>query len=682
MKPSDEKTNSQNETAIPASLPGGVAVPLEPIAPELIRSRLLNREVEDTRYVLLDQVAQGGMGSIYDVFDQDLRRKNVLKVIRSDIVADPQMCRLFVKEARITAKLEHPNIVPVHDLGLLSGKDLFFTMKKVQGESLADILTRVRRGDSAYVEKYSRYQLLTIFRKICDAVAFAHSLGIIHRDIKPDNVMVAEYGEVLLMDWGLAKVQDKDEPEAEAETEAAADRLLENDPLAATRTRYGVIKGTPAYMSPEQASGFVNDIDERSDIFLLGSTLYAIATLYPPYVADDLYEMLDRAAVCDFTPPAERAPEREIPDELCRIINKAMSLDPDERYQTATELATDIDALLSGQTRSEHRLFAAGDLLINEGDTGNEAYVIVSGEVEVFKTIQDQRLVLVRLGPGDVVGEMAMISTAPRSASVVALTDTETVVITQEVMTQGLRKLPPWMGRSVAALVDRLRAANAHMHPLMRGDCSYHVLRQFQLMYAFHGHPMEDELSGLSRIMIHLSEVITEISAMLCIPRDRVTLVITRLIDSGLLTACDDERAFIPNIELFNAYIDYIREQTATDTGFSDPTATVLLCGGNEMVVRHTPLGEEVGEVDLQPVHQDTFVEILGCEKEEDIIHEFDRLFHDMQEPPLPALSTDSAIATGMMPEEKMPQEQDLAEDAESPDTAEPPSPDKPNETP
>ena len=171
-----------------------------PISREKLLEKLLSREDDSEKYVILQQIAEGGMGTIFEVEDQDLRRRNVLKIMRPEVERDPHLFERFVEEARITGRLEHPNIVPVHDLGVLGGEKLYFSMKQVHGEELADVLTRLRQGDPETTAKYGLYPLLTIFRKVCDATAFAHACGIIHRDLKPDNVMVGEYGEVLLMD--------------------------------------------------------------------------------------------------------------------------------------------------------------------------------------------------------------------------------------------------------------------------------------------------------------------------------------------------------------------------------------------------------------------------------------------------------------------------------------------------
>lgn len=270
-------------------------------------------------YRIENQIATGNMGAIYKAYDMKLRRTSVLKVILPHIKKKAGQVMRFVDEARITGRLEHPNIIPINDIGVLEDNQIFISMKYVQGEQLRVILGKIQEGDPEYLSKYSLYSLLIIFRKICDACAFAHSTGVIHRDIKPENVMVGEYGEVLLVDWGLAKL----ESQSEEPIYSKYDRLkVEN--ISATKSQLGAVKGTPAYMSPEQARGFVDKIDRRTDIFLLGSTLYTIATLHEPFTGRDIYEVVTNSENCNFTPPNLRAPERQIPEELCSIIARSM----------------------------------------------------------------------------------------------------------------------------------------------------------------------------------------------------------------------------------------------------------------------------------------------------------------------------------------------------------------------
>jgi len=546
-----------------------------------------------------------GVSAIYKVHDQDLKRTSVLKIILPGVMKDTLLFRRFIEEAQITGQLEHPNIIPVHELGALGQDQLYFSMKLVQGESLGTILENTRDCDEAYVEKYSRFVLLTIFRKVCDAVAYAHSKQIIHRDIKPDNIMVGDYGEVLLMDWGLARRERRGIGEDDESADRPGKAIDKADDEL--KTQYGVVKGTPVYMAPEQAKGQVNEIDHRSDIFLLGSTLYTMATFQVPFTGSDIYDILANAGNGNFIDPGVRAPGRQIPEELCRIIMKAMAYNKEDRYQAVEELSEDIDALLEGNMGSIHKEFEADEYLMKEGESGHEAYLIVSGKVEVYKTMGGNPVKLITLSDGDVLGEMALILGAPRSASVKALEQTDVVVITEETMKQGLNKLPPWMGKTVDSLAERLRSANATVHPLINGDCTYHVLNQLQLVYRAWGTPVTSPEGGRTVISLDTDKTVREIATNLTISKERVMLVISHLLDIKLFSPHGEDKIFIPDINLFSNLVEHSRKQSQMGHGFDNTPATYYSYEGN-LVVHNAPseasnLSPEFKKVSADPNH-------------------------------------------------------------------------------
>ena len=597
------------------------------VTAEEFGSTILDRQVASEKYTVGQEIARGGMGAILRAEDCDLQRTTVLKAILPDSKTDPILFDNFIAEARLTAGLEHPNIIPVHELGVLPDDTPFFSMKMVRGDSLGQVLQRLSAGDQIYLDAYSLYTLLTIFRKVCDAIAFAHAKGIIHRDIKPDNIMVAHFGEVLVMDWGLARVT-----RASGADGAESPSLFSNED--SDQTQFGIIKGTPSYMPPELAKGLTDEVDHRSDIFLLGSTLYAIATLESPYSGDDVYEVLSNAESGNFVDPAIQAPEREIPQELCNIISKAMAYERDDRYQSVEEFAAAIDDLLAGHTASVRRSFAAGEMIMREGEQGTEAYMITSGEVEVFKEMRGQSVRLMRLVEGDTVGEMAVISPAPRSASVRAITDTEVFVITEPLLQRGLDKLPPWMDKIVTALSDRLRTANASVHPLMQGDCSYHVLNQLRLLYANCGTPAVDTLSEKRTLALNTENTIAEISTMLCITRDPVIRVFAWLLKAGVLKPLGSDRCFVPNFQLLTDFTEYCRKQTGTPTLFpANKHATTLFATNAELVVRHVAPGAVESDEEMKTIVQYTPQKIMGCESEEGITDCFEKLYNELTMP-------------------------------------------------
>ena len=445
------------------------------------------------RYRFEKELARGGMGVVNVVYDQDLGRISAMKVLPADAAAQHRNFREFVSEARLTAQLEHPNIVPIHEIGALEESGCpFYTMKKVEGESLKTVLDQMRRSNVDYLRKFSRHRLLDVFRKVCDAVAYAHSRKIIHRDLKPDNIMVGRFGEVLLMDWGLAKMLGTTDSVDES---ASGDRLAARTLADATLTEDGMIKGSPAYMSPEQAFGEVDDVDERTDIFLLGATLYHMFTFHPPYESTDMVELISAAEKADFIRPGERTPGVRIPQTLENIIMKAMAPLKEDRFQTVDSMIDEIDAYLSGRRVCDRRRFVEGDTLISRGEKGTETYILISGSVDVFETVNDKMFKLVTLGPGEIVGEMASITHTVRSATVIAAEQTEVLLITRELMADELQKLPPWLERIVISMADRVRLLDARIHPHRCADYSLQVVTQLHSVFDSQAHGSDSDVS-------------------------------------------------------------------------------------------------------------------------------------------------------------------------------------------
>ena len=293
--------------------------------------RRLSVDTKD-RYQVTGEVGYGGVGRVLRAVDQVLDRPVAVKEL---LAASEAMRRRFVREALITARLQHPSIVPVYDAGRLGDRSPFYAMKLVSGRPL----------DKAIAETTTlaqRLALLPTVLAIADAMAYAHSERVVHRDLKPGNVLVGNYGETIVIDWGLAKDLAADEPDA---LDAGPYRTAALD-----KTVAGTLLGTPAYMAPEQAAG--EPVDERADVYALGAIMYHVISGATPHEGNTLEEVVHRVISGDVRPLAEREPE--VPRDLAAIVNKAMAVKSAERYPNANGLADDLRRFLTGQLVASH----------------------------------------------------------------------------------------------------------------------------------------------------------------------------------------------------------------------------------------------------------------------------------------------------------------------------------------
>jgi serine/threonine-protein kinase len=414
------------------------------------------------RFADSGEIARGGMGTVHRIFEKDLLRTSAMKVLSPQLAGDPNYRQRFVEEAQITGQLDHPNIVPIHELGVDEQGCLFFTMKLVEGTTL-EKMVNARHGEprrTAWVG-----ELLEIFLKVCDAVAFAHSRGVIHRDLKPANIMVGTYGQVYMMDWGVADlISDKGRPHLDDDRHPN-DPLVTLDPERHELDFDGMVIGSVDFMPPEQAQGKVAQLDERSDIFALGGILYNIFTSYPPYVGADYQAKLPLAQACRVRPASEMTLAATLPRGLCQIAMKAMAPNPDERYQSVLALRADVLHYLRGGPELPTQTFPTGTVVAREGDPGDAAYIIQSGTCQAFKVIEGEKLVLRTMGPGEVFGETAILSAKPRSASVEALGPLTVSVVTAETLVEGVG-MNSWLAPFVKALADRFRETDERLATL------------------------------------------------------------------------------------------------------------------------------------------------------------------------------------------------------------------------
>ncbi len=291
-------------------------------------------------YDILSVLGEGGMGTVYLAHDPVLDRDVALKVLRPDVFS-AEFAERLAEEAIVTGRLAHPGIVPVHQLGYDKTWGPWYTMKLVQGRPLSDILEGLRERKPREEETWPLNALLSAFARVCEAIAFSHFNDVVHRDLKPGNIMLGEFGEVLVLDWGLARTLGEKRKRGETKQVIA--------PAEGGLTRDGIIVGTPGYMSPEQAAGMGTLVGPPSDVYSLGTILYEILTLQPPVDTSDPDEALRATLKGEITPVHKRGPGRFAPRALCQIVEHAMDADPARRYPTARELARAVDEFLAGR---------------------------------------------------------------------------------------------------------------------------------------------------------------------------------------------------------------------------------------------------------------------------------------------------------------------------------------------
>jgi len=307
----------------------------------------------------LGKLGEGGSGEVLIARDTHLERRVALKRLKQYEMVPEHIKERFLNEAQVTAQLDHPNIIPIYGLHAVTGQSLGYAMKLVRGRDLASLIDEVRRRLERNVplgEGHDLNSRLDIFLKICDAIDFAHSKGVLHRDLKPSNIMIGRFGEVYVMDWGIAqiKIGGKDR-----DTETVQPVLSGVDPT--DRTQTGGLVGTPLYMSPEQAEG--RDLDERSDQYTLGLILYELVCLQRAKPGKTSFEVISNTVRGKHKPIRHVLPRRKVPRELTAIIAKAVRHEPVERYASVHELAADL------------RRYLRGDAVIARPDTWNEKLI-------------------------------------------------------------------------------------------------------------------------------------------------------------------------------------------------------------------------------------------------------------------------------------------------------------------
>lgn len=299
-----------------------------------------------SRYEIGPVLGKGANGVVHLAGDLRLGRKVAVKLHPLGAELAGAELQRFTHEAQVTGQLAHPFIVPVHDLGVLPDGRPFYAMKRIEGRTLADVLSALRDGDAQTADTWSTPHFVSVMLRVAQALAFAHDRGVVHRDVKPANIMVGEYGEVLLLDWGVARVlgraRDGHERVATWRSEGEEDPTLD-----------GTVAGTPAYMPPEQARGDIFEIGPRADVYSMGVVIYEFLAGQRPIRGKDVREILKRVIEDPIAPPSSRRGEGVVPPELEAICMRCLEKDQKARFEDGADLATALEAYLEGSRRRE-----------------------------------------------------------------------------------------------------------------------------------------------------------------------------------------------------------------------------------------------------------------------------------------------------------------------------------------
>jgi serine/threonine-protein kinase len=366
------------------------------------------------RYQVAGEIARGGVGVVLKGRDVDIGREVAIKTLREEYAGQPAMVRRLVEEAQIGGQLQHPGVLPVYEMGLDPSRRPYFTMKLVRGQTLAALLHD--RADPAR----ERRRFLAAFEQVCQTVAYAHARGVIHRDLKPSNVMVGGFGEVQVVDWGLAKVLDRggvaDERPSPTPGEATVATVRSERP--GSHSEAGSVLGTPAYMPPEQARGEVDGLDERSDVFALGAVLCEILTGLPPYHGPRA-EVLRQAAEGQTGDALARLDACGADADLVRLARACLAADPSARPRDASAVAREVSAYLASADERVKQADLAAALARSRAEAERRArWVIVAAAAVVL-------LAVLGVGGAYVQAERARVSRLQHTLAVIASLETK-----------------------------------------------------------------------------------------------------------------------------------------------------------------------------------------------------------------------------------------------------------------
>ncbi len=361
---SEERALATSDTVrgSPSSEPGGPASG----APLVDPGGALTEEAGVARYTLGKLLGEGGMGQVHLCRDRQVGREVAFKSIRDGQGSRADARLRFIREARVQGQLEHPSIVPVYEIGVAPDGAAYFTMKRVRGHTLEEIVAALHGGDEDARQRHSRRKLLAAFASVCLAVDFAHARGVLHRDLKPGNVMLGDFGEVYVLDWGLAKIAGAQTPEAPGSVDAGD--------VPDSGTRQGMMLATPGCLAPEPVRGDLDPLDARTDVYALGAILFELRAWEPLHPRAATNAILMSTVQGADARASVRAPDRDVPPELEAICVRATAVDPADRFPSARALCDAIERFLDGDRDLERRRALAAEHAALAADAATRAF--------------------------------------------------------------------------------------------------------------------------------------------------------------------------------------------------------------------------------------------------------------------------------------------------------------------
>lgn len=407
------------------------------------------------RYQFIRDLGEGGLASVASCFDKLLNRIVAIKKLKAKNMSNPHLVRSFLNEVKLLSYLDHPGVVPIYESFIKNDNQLCYSMKIIEGERLTKILESRPEYENTPGEWTNKF--LGIFKKLCETLAYVHDMGIIHLDVKPDNILIGKYGEVMLLDWGNARLFDK------APYQEYFKRYMKNKwQVYITPEDNNMILGTPNYMSPEQTNCDRESLTPSSDIFSAGIILYIMITGKHPFPEIEDTQLI-LAQIRNLKPRPVFKINKEVPLRLSMICEKMLEKDPLFRYHNFNEVMDDFDEFYNSGQAFATKSFKPGEIICKEHEIGEYAFKIISGKVRVFKTVQEKQTTLAILGKGEMVGELAVFSRQPRSATIIVLEPTVIQIMDKESVNTELEKLSPWVGKMISSLSSRFIDLNNKM---------------------------------------------------------------------------------------------------------------------------------------------------------------------------------------------------------------------------